>query len=541
MPVISVYNEVPGVVFLKFPFNREVIEEVKRHHGKSWDAARAGWKFPEVALKDLRLPAGWKLLDTRKVDPVKTEALTRVIAAGLHPYQTEGIEKAIKTGGQLFAWEMGLGKTRGAIELAKSINAKRILVVCPSSVRPVWKDQLALWWPERLDDLQILATSVESKKPGKNYTREIRYSDSLIAVCSFDLAGRMPVGPWDMIIVDESAYIKGAILDWNWKFKGPKRAQIIQQLRDASPRGFVLELTGTPATEPHELFFQLNLIGPRAFGHWYQWVRRYSIVTASEYSKFDQVYGIAEGREEELKSRISPFIHRATLKEWGHLLPPLRTHRIEVKRKGKRVTAAEIFDDNHRLHEQRFASFLMDAADVKIPAAIEWAEQTDGRACILTYNTATAEEIARRLGDRAILVTGYTHHAGVRKEAASSIPEGMLLVASMKSIETGLDLSYINRVLFAEIYWSPILMLQVMKRFHRLNSKTGVDIYFLTASGSMDDLIAQSLSRRTDDIGRAIGQDQAGESLLAGVAPKIDADWQDKFFEMAKQAEKDGY
>ena len=41
--------------------------------------------------------------------------------------------------------EMGLGKTMEAIAIAELTEAKKILVVCPNTVKDVWTDELEKW------------------------------------------------------------------------------------------------------------------------------------------------------------------------------------------------------------------------------------------------------------------------------------------------------------------------------------------------------------------------------------------------------------
>jgi len=76
------------------------------------------------------------------------------------PYQKAGISFAMKAfadgrNGVIFGDEMGLGKTMEAIGTARLLDAKRILVCCPASVRTNWAREFEKWWPE-IGEAQVL-------------------------------------------------------------------------------------------------------------------------------------------------------------------------------------------------------------------------------------------------------------------------------------------------------------------------------------------------------------------------------------------------
>jgi len=75
-------------------------------------------------------------------------------------YQLEGVQFGISRGGRcLIGDEMGLGKTLQALCLAAQyMEDWPVLVVCPSSVRWVWKEQAIEWLPNLVkpDEVQVI-------------------------------------------------------------------------------------------------------------------------------------------------------------------------------------------------------------------------------------------------------------------------------------------------------------------------------------------------------------------------------------------------
>ena len=70
----------------------------------------------------------------------------------LFPFQREGVEYVVSHGGRaLIGDEMGLGKTIQAIAVAAQYKDEwPVLIICPSSVRLSWQDEILRWLPTDL-------------------------------------------------------------------------------------------------------------------------------------------------------------------------------------------------------------------------------------------------------------------------------------------------------------------------------------------------------------------------------------------------------
>ena len=60
------------------------------------------------------------------------------MAFELYPYQKEGVKFLASKDAAILGDDMGVGKTVQAIYAAKSLAARRVLVVCPLAVRHTW-------------------------------------------------------------------------------------------------------------------------------------------------------------------------------------------------------------------------------------------------------------------------------------------------------------------------------------------------------------------------------------------------------------------
>ena len=82
--------------------------------------------------------------------------------SALWTHQQEAVAFAVQRKATMWHMGMGTGKSRCAIELAKRVKAKRVLILCPLSVCSAWSDQLLKFGPD-LIDINLNKGSVRAK------------------------------------------------------------------------------------------------------------------------------------------------------------------------------------------------------------------------------------------------------------------------------------------------------------------------------------------------------------------------------------------
>lgn len=184
------------------------------------------------------------------------DTLPKCLYETLRPFQLRGIVRAVQRNGRvLIGDEMGLGKTIQALSIAYHYSTEwPLLIICPSSLRHTWAEELKRWLEIGDENIQIITSG--KQRPS-----------NLICIVSYDLAAKMPdvLKSFKIIIADESHYLKS---------QESKRTRAITPLIKNAQRALLL--TGTPAlSRPIELFTQLNALEPTLFSNPTAFGKRY--------------------------------------------------------------------------------------------------------------------------------------------------------------------------------------------------------------------------------------------------------------------------
>lgn len=167
----------------------------------------------------------------------------------LWPFQKADLEYALRRQNTLVGDQPGLGKTPIAICFANEIGAKRVLVICPASIRLQWVKRIREWttmrWPYVIHPI--------------THSRHGVHPQAQWTVVSYELARTEAIGKalakgtYDLLIIDEAHYVKK---NTSWRTRaifggGDKPA--FEAL--ATRCGAILALTGTPLpNRPREAY-----------------------------------------------------------------------------------------------------------------------------------------------------------------------------------------------------------------------------------------------------------------------------------------------
>lgn len=180
----------------------------------------------------------------------------------LMQHQKVAVEKLICNDRFILADTPGTGKTTSAVVASIESGAKKILIVCPSTLKINWKREI-----EHYSDKRVFI--VEGKKWGSTFDYYIINYDIIKNYHSTDddraEYNRLVNEKFDLAIIDEAHYLSNP---------NASRTKLLNDVLDKIPKVWLL--TGTPMTSrPINYFNLLKIIRSPLTLNWQTYVRRY--------------------------------------------------------------------------------------------------------------------------------------------------------------------------------------------------------------------------------------------------------------------------
>jgi SWI/SNF-related matrix-associated actin-dependent regulator of chromatin subfamily A-like protein 1 len=495
---------------MRAPYCESFIAAIKKYPGcryAGWKEDKAAWFVPQELHEVIRDEAVRHHIrpaftfNRSGTKPVST------INQVLYPFQQDAVSRAFLEGSLLVSFETGLGKGAVGSEVLRLAEKDYCLVVCPASMRNPWREEIHKWWPDAIVEV------IESKDQWDGYD-----SDADVTVCSYGTLCEEMQQHWDVIILDESHFCKN-----------PKaqRTKAVRALCDANPDAIKLALTATPMDKLPDLFNQLDLLWPKRLGWFGKTTERYAECEVNSYG-YPQIVGLNPEHAEEFRLRLRSMVCRATKSEYAHLLPPFTVQRLRLRAKDYQIgkpsepRKGKAFD----VHQET-ADHIRRASPVKVRGASEWVydrrECGDRKLIVVFYYRESLAEFAK-LHPEAVLVHGEMPVAE-REEALrrAKLSDEVLVAATMKSINVGIDLTAFPIALVAELYSSMPVMIQLLGRFSRLSGKVPSKVELLTLEGTVDEILADGVLGKLKTMCEVFDAGQA-ESQLLGALGHDDSD-----------------
>ena len=388
-----------------------------------------------------------------------------VLDPRLYPHQREGVLKAIGWGKAMIGDEMGVGKSAQGIALAKHFGG-RTCIICPSYLCKNWKREMEFWNPDH--DISIVKKTVP---------------DTSIIV-SYDLTHRRELGSFNVLILDESHYVKN---------KNAKRTKAIMKMAKRTPHIFLL--TGTPApNKPVELWSQLNMLIP--IGNYTSFTRRYCGAKQSPLG-FVDVSGATHKEELAWLMKSTMLIRRLKRDVLQHLPPKTRTTlEVDVPCKGmskkfkrwKEINRLCMQQETHELifeRKQIVSELFLMTADAKVDVIKKICADLPPRTLVFHHHKVLGDAIEEVLP--CMRIDGSTPQEK-RDEYVRDFQEGRVdyCCLSMLAAGTGITLTRANNILFAELYYVPGVLMQAEDRAHRIGLEEPLTVTYVIANGSLD-------------------------------------------------------
>ena len=436
---------------------------------------------------------------------------TTLLKVEILPYQLDGIAFAAGAGRAILADDMGLGKTLQGIGmaelLAREAGIRKVLVVCPASVKAQWRSEV-LRFSGR--DCQIVLGSAAGRSG--QYEKECFFT-----ICNYEQVLRDIVAiervRWDLIVLDEGQRIK------NWE---ARTAQTIKSLR--SP--FALVLSGTPLENRlDDLFSVVEFIDDRRLGPAYRFFNRHRVT-----DERGKVLGYKD--LDLLRERLKPVLLRRTRSAVMKDLPPRTTEIVRIaptdEQVGIELAQMQIVSaivrksyisemDLLRLQKALLlarmsadSTFLVDKHAPGFSSKLERLEELleelaaeDNRKIVLFSEWTTMltliERQIKRLNLDYVRLDGSVPQKK-RQELVHQFQRDPTcrVFLTTNAGSTGLNLQAANTVINVDLPWNPAVLEQRIARAHRMGQKNPVQVYLLVTEGTIEEKLLATLSAKHD-------------------------------------------
>lgn len=548
-----------GDIHLVFPYERVIINAVKKIPSITWNSKKKAWSAPLISAVEViswaetfSIPVDQEIRDyaAKMNDNLEQfrEASRSVDAAleveGLQgqllPYQRAGVRYAAKAKKTFIADDMGLGKTLQAIAAIEYSNKKEspteessypVVVVCPPTLVLNWKSEYSRWLPDR---------RVATVSNRKDFPEPSTY-DVLVVGYSNIAHWKDKLSKHKSYVFDESHYCK--------TMTAQRTKAAISIARTASKSGLVLCLTGTPVTNrPAEYAPQLEILGKlKDFGGLWGFYRRYCAAyqdkfgqwNISGHSHLDELNERLRGMcyirrtKDQVLSELPPVIHSPVLVEGTSTgmaeYKKAETDIIRYLQERAREIAKELGESPESAaviakikaesneHLVRLSVLRRLSARAKMPAIEEWVQarvDQGKKVVIAAHHRDVVDELARKFGNLRIQGGMAVEDVEEQKKKFQELPtsEAPCIVLSIQAAKTGHTLTAAQDCLFVELPWTPADVDQTYSRCHRLGQQGSVTATYMLASGTLDEDIYSLIERKRNVVNAAVEGGMAGDT-----------------------------
>ena len=436
-------------------------------------------------------------------------------------HQKTAIEKLVGSKRFILADDMGLGKTTSTIIAALETDIKKILIICPASLKINWEREI-----RNYTDRSVYICE------GKNFSTEhdfviVNYD---IIKNFYDLKDKenSPItkGNFDLVIIDEAHYVANP---------QSLRTKLINSFVKSSE--YLWLLTGTPMTSrPINYYNLLNLIESPVAQNWMAYVIRYC--QGYQFKAGNRKVWNVNGASnlEELRDRTSRQVLRR-LKEDVLDLPEKIITPIYLRLKSKKYEELvgeyyEWYNKNTNESKSLTVQFnkLMKVrqvvAEEKISDTIEIAEnilEQGKKVIIFTNFTDTLHTIHSHFGKKAVYLDG-TCSKVQRQYAVDQFQDNdkiKVFVGNLQAAGVGITLTAGEAVIFNDLSFVPAHHQQAEDRAYRYGQKNCVSVYYPIFENTIEGIIYDMLINKKNVIDTVMGDNIDKAEFIEQVMNKI--------------------
>jgi SWI/SNF-related matrix-associated actin-dependent regulator 1 of chromatin subfamily A len=436
-------------------------------------------------------------------------------------HQKASIQKLVENKKFILADDMGLGKTTSTIIASLETKSKKVLIICPATLKINWKREI-----ENYTDRSVFIAE------SKNFSTEHDF-----VIINYDILknfhdiknkeeSQIIKSKFDLVIVDEAHYIKNA---------QAQRTKLINDIVKDIERLWLL--TGTPMTSrPIDYFNLLSLVDSPVAKNWMAYVIRYCSGYQFKVGAKKVWNVMGSSNLEELRDRTSGTILRR-LKEDVLDLPDKIISPVYLRLKSKEYeNLMGEYYEWYRSNPEESKSLTVQftkltkvrqvIANEKISQTIELAENIieQGKKVIIFCNfTESLNQIFSHFGKSAVKIDGSMSKIE-RQNSVDKFQEDekiKIFVGNIKAAGVGITLTAAEAVIMNDLSFLPSDHSQAEDRAYRIGQKNNVLVYYPLFENTIEGLIYDILIAKKQVIATVLGDNLNETDLVEEIMNRI--------------------
>ena len=435
-------------------------------------------------------------------------------------HQIEAVNKLVRTKRFILADDMGLGKTTSTVVAALETEAKKILIICPASLKINWQREIQNYTDrpiyicdgKKYEDADFVIINYDIIK---NFHDPQNKENSLILKSNFDL-----------IIIDEAHYIQNS---------SAQRTKLINSFVKDVDRLWLL--TGTPMTSrPMNYYNLLNLIESPVAANWMAYVVRYCNGYQFQVGN-RKVWNVTGASHlEELRDRTSKQVLRRLKTDVLDLPDKIITPvYLRLKSKEYEELMGEYYDwydknpdESSSLTVQftKLTKVRQVIAKEKINSTIELIEnilEQDKKVIVFTNFTETLQTINSHFGKKSVYLDGSCSPKQ-RQDAVDRFQNDeniKVFVGNLKAAGVGITLTAAEAVIMNDLSFVPSDHSQAEDRSYRYGQKSNVSVYYPIFENTIEGVIYDILNHKKNIFETVMGDNLSRADIVQEIMSKI--------------------
>ena len=451
--------------------------------------------------------------------------------------QGEAVCIAVDAPDKLYVTEYAIvtHNTTSATIAALELNAQRILVICPATLKLNWKREILLYDPKASVEIINGNDWKNAKWVIVNYDilRNFHHMPQAGVKASDLPLTAIQIAQFDLVILDEAHKIKDA---------QSVRSKIINNFIFDIPNRWLL--TGTPITnKPIDYFNLLQICESPLADNWQRYVKTYCDGKRFTNRSTGKKYWVAGGHSnlDELRNYTQNLILRRMKTEVEDLpdkiirpvyLPLTSTVMydrymneyedwlIEMDEKGEAIPPWEHLTKLIKIRQM----LSLDKINTTVEMAMDFIEEGK-KVVIFSCFTETLDYLMEKLGNIAVRLDGSMALINRQKsvDAFQNSPKIKAFCANIIAGGVGITLTAGEVVIFNDLDWVPSNHVQAEDRCMRIGQKNNVNVFYPLFDETLDIIMFDALTTKKSVINQVMGDNEAAfsETMLKYVIERL--------------------